>query len=179
MRNTILKLGLFVVSSVLVFGQPRARLASDLPDKGGKKVDVIIQFNDPPGHSHLNSVKSGELKRKLPAIDGAVFSMPVKALKGLAHNPRIKYVSPDRRVQATLDYAHPTVGADLAQSYGWSGEGVGVAVIDSGIMLVDDLKNEKGSGSRILSERPEYFLRLPNRATPQKRTTTPRSRRIC
>ncbi len=118
MRNTILKLALFITASAVAFGQPQSRLAPDLPDQGGEKVDVIIQFNEAPGQSHFNSINSGELKRKLPAIDGAVFSMPVKALQGLAHNPRIKYVSPDRDVNAALDYAHPTVGADTAQQYG-------------------------------------------------------------
>ncbi len=139
MRNTILKLALFITASAVAFGQPQSRLAPDLPDQGGEKVDVIIQFNEAPGQSHFNSINSGELKRKLPAIDGAVFSMPVNALQGLAHNPRIKYVSPDREVTASLDYAVPAVGADVAQSYGWVGTGVGVAVIDSGISDQGDL----------------------------------------
>ncbi len=131
MRNTILKLALFITASAVAFGQPQSRLAPDLPDQGGEKVDVIIQFNEAPGQSHFNSINSGELKRKLPAIDGAVFSMPVNALQGLAHNPRIKYVSPDREVTASLDYAVPAVGADVAQSYGWVGTGVGVADLAS------------------------------------------------
>ena len=121
MRDTILKLGLFITASAVAFGQPAGRLAPDLPDNGRENVDVIIQFNEAPGQRDFDSVNGGELKRKLPAIDGALFSMPAKALKGLANNPRIKYVSPDRNVFATLDYAAPTVGGDVAASYGWDG----------------------------------------------------------
>ena len=120
-------------------------------DKGGEKVDVIIQFNEAPGQSHFNSVNSGELKRRLPAIDGAVFSMPVKALKGLAHNPRIKFISPDREVFASLDYAVPAVGGDLAQLYGWDGDGIGIAIIDSGVEPNTTVTSTRSSTRRAFS----------------------------
>ena len=51
MRKTILGFGFYIIATVVAFGQPAQRLAPDLPDRGGEKVDVIIQFNDPPGQS--------------------------------------------------------------------------------------------------------------------------------
>ncbi len=130
MQRTISRLAVFILSVGLCLGAPK--LAKDLPAKGTEKVDVIIQFVDAPGAGDFASVR-GQLKRNLPAVNGALFSMPVKALKGLANNPRIQYVSPDRKVGATLDDAAPTIGADIARYYGWNGYGVGIALLDSGV----------------------------------------------
>jgi len=63
----------------------------------------------------------------------------VKALKELASDDEVVRISPDRPVKALLDYAAPTVGADLAWQSGWDGSGIGVAVIDSGINPALDL----------------------------------------
>ena len=59
--------------------------------------------------------------------------MPAAALKGLAKNPAIRFISPDRQVHAALDHARPAIGADIAQQYGWDGAGVTVAIIDTDI----------------------------------------------
>ena len=76
--------------------------------------------------------------------------MPAEALAGLARNPSIKYVSPDRAVQPTMDYAVPAVGADLALDYGWDGTGIGVAIIDSGIRNLIGFRPDKGTKSRVV-----------------------------
>ncbi len=75
-------LTLFVVASLGGIAQPNGRLSPDLPKKGSEKVDVIIQFNDPPRQQDHNEVQDQ---------DGD--SMPVNALEGLASNPRIKDVT--------------------------------------------------------------------------------------
>ena len=54
-------------------------------------------------------------------------------LKALGNDPDVEFVAPDREVFASLDNAVVTVGADFAASYGWNGEGIGIAVLDSGI----------------------------------------------
>src|SRR6185436_13030960 len=47
---------------------------------------------------------------------------------------RVQSISPDRRVVATMDIAVPTVGGDRLQTYlGYTGKGVTVAVLDSGV----------------------------------------------
>src|SRR5205823_6421301 len=60
---------------------------------------------------------------------------------GLAAQPETTYVSLDRPVSGTLEFAEPTVDADIALQYGWTGAGVGVAVIDSGVYSHPDLKS--------------------------------------
>jgi len=42
-------------------------------------------------------------------------------------------VSPDRLLTPTLNTVAATVGATVAQSYGYTGAGIGVAVLDSGV----------------------------------------------
>ncbi len=54
----------------------------------------------------------------------------------------MRYVSPDRRIAGSLEYAAPTVGGDIAFQSGWTGSGVGVAIIDSGVAgSIPDLKS--------------------------------------
>ena len=139
-----------MLTTAFALAQPHTKIAPDLHDIDPKeKVDVIVQFDGHPGEEHFDAVRSqgGELKAKLPIIDGALFSMPARALKALENNPVISYVSPDREVNAALDYAQPTVGADIALQYGWDGEGIGVAVIDSGISGHADLQYSKSVNS--------------------------------
>src|SRR5581483_6552516 len=67
-----------------------------------------------------------------------------------ADDPDVAYVSPNRPVTAASDYAEATVGADVAQSYGWDGNGIGVAIIDSGISDHPDLHDPATGLSRVV-----------------------------
>src|SRR5437870_570843 len=110
-----------------------AKSAKDLARKhDNTTVDVIVQFR--PGqasHKPIDAI-GGHVKDDLPIVDGVLASIPVEALEGLENNPNVIFVSPDREIHSTMDYANPTIGADIARSYGYDGTGIGVAVIDSG-----------------------------------------------
>ena len=58
-------------------------------------------------------------------------------------DPKVAYISLDRPVRGSLaqatDYADVAVGANIAASYGLTGKGVGVAIMDSGISAHPDL----------------------------------------
>src|SRR5262249_1678664 len=99
------------------------------------RVDVIMQFRHGPqaGDFAAISASGGRLQKTFKHLHGIVVSVPAAALHGLAANPNVTYVSPDRKLMGTLEFAEPTVGAATAFQYGWNGDGVGVAVIDSGI----------------------------------------------
>src|SRR4051812_34510703 len=49
-------------------------------------VDVIVQFASAPTAADLEAIahSGGALKRRLPNIDGALFSLPGAALQGIA-----------------------------------------------------------------------------------------------
>jgi subtilisin family serine protease len=60
---------------------------------------------------------------------------------------------PDRDLQPTLDYTATAVGADLAFTSRWTGLGIGIAVIDSGIDITHpDFAAAKGPGRVAYSE---------------------------
>ena len=132
----IIQFAICLLTASITFAQGNSKLARDLDGlHPGEKVDVIVQFHQVPSEADFDTVrrKGGNLKKGLPAVKGGVFSVPAAALKGLANNPAIKFISPDRNVNAALDYSQPTVYADMAQGLGWNGDGIGVAIIDSGV----------------------------------------------
>jgi len=129
----------FALTTVAMTGIAAAspKLAPDLDGhRRGASVDVIVQFKTSPGaksHAAIQS-RGGTLHATLPLVRAASYSLPFDALEALAADPNVAYVSPDRPVTATLDYATRAAQADLASiSYGLDGTGIGVAVIDSGI----------------------------------------------
>src|SRR4051812_18548229 len=114
-----------------------ARLSDDLQRvPPGAMVDVIVQFTGAPSAADLEAIgrSGGSLKRRLPNIEGGLFTLPGAALQGISRNPHVLYVSPDRRLSGSLEFAEPTTGANIAFQYGWTGAGIGVAIIDSGIV---------------------------------------------
>ena len=149
MRRSLMLLTLSLMASLAWAGSPK--LATDLPDQGGvDRVDVIVQFTHPVTGDDLNGLRGvGTLKAELPLINAALVSVPAPALKGLANNPRIKFVSPDRGLSGAMDFTAAAVAADVAYSYGYDGSGVGVAIIDSGIYEHEELKNSSGTSSRV------------------------------
>ena len=78
----------------------------------------------------------------LDIINSYVLDVPNQLLKKLEANPDIFRVHFDRPIKAHNYRTRVTVGADIVQSYGVTGAGIGVAVIDSGIATWhDDLTN--------------------------------------
>ena len=72
-----------------------AKLSNDLQRVSpGSMVDVIVQFEAPPTEPDFNDVlgSGGALKQRLPNIQGALFSLPGAALRGIANNPRVRYI---------------------------------------------------------------------------------------
>ena len=71
-------------------------------------------------------------------------------LAALARDGRVKYVSPDREVAATLQHAIPAVDANVAQAAGFDRRGIGIAVIDSGVSAHPDLTDDGCAQSRVV-----------------------------
>ena len=119
-----------------------AKISPDLPlGNRSDVVDVIVQFQTPvtPADHKKVTDRGGQLKQALDLVHGGLYSMPVEMLEDLERDPEVAYISPDRIVHGMLEYANPAINANLAFQYGFDGTGVGVAVIDSGIIEVPDL----------------------------------------
>ena len=145
------------------------KVAPDLsrinPDQA---VNVIVRYKMRPSARHHQAIerKGGHLRQNLDLVNSGSYTVSASGLQDLANDPDVEYVAPDRPVNATLDYANPAINANLALSYGYNGEGVTVAVIDSGIMdSHPDLMDAYGrsrvvySESFNLSEGNDYFDR--------------------
>ncbi len=138
----------------LVCSLGASNIAADLANVDPHSVvNVIVQFISPPSSQESRAInKVGGIPQQgdLGLIRAASYSLPAKAVAALAHDPNVAYISPDRPVNPTVDYAIPTIGAQTAFSYGWTGTGVGVAIIDSGMLTETDLLNKWGTGTRVV-----------------------------
>ncbi|MDB6352168.1 S8 family serine peptidase [Trichococcus sp. K1Tr] len=114
------------------------------PNNSADFQDVIVRFKDKPGQAELHAFKGlgGEVSNVftiIPAISG---KLPAKAIEALKNNPQVEVVELDYSVQA-LEYSAENelgnswgvdhINADAALAAGYSGEGVKVAVLDSGV----------------------------------------------
>src|ERR1017187_6692186 len=113
-------------------------LAALPPDQ---QVTVIVRYtHQPEARHHLNIARrGGRVQRNLELVNSVVYTLPASALADLENDPDVEYVSPDRPLAATLDYANPAINANIARQYGWNGTRVTVAVVQSGIMNPADL----------------------------------------
>jgi serine protease AprX len=113
--------------------------------KGHDKQRVIVRMVPGTRGATVRRLKGGgvTVRSEHALIDAATLEIPRKALEGLAHNPNILSISSDAVTGAhvtvapsgaTLRYAlGVTTSATLSTTSGPKGNGVGVAVIDSGI----------------------------------------------
>jgi len=152
--RTLLTLSAILLSAILAYAGPATnhKMSSDLQGKTlPAQVNVIVQFNHVPNVGNHQMVQSwgGVLRRELPSVKGATYSVPASALASLASDPSVVYISPNRHLKSAgtastsqlLDYHLETINASAAVPLGLDGTGVGVAVIDSGVASVGDLSN--------------------------------------
>lgn len=104
------------------------------------RVDVLIAFRNLPGavDEALVRAAGGEVKHTFRIVHAVAARLPEQAVAALRRNPRISIVEPDVRifaVDAELDntWGVKRIGAGQAHTGGFRGNGVKVAVIDSGI----------------------------------------------
>src|SRR5260370_17787803 len=134
LRTGMLWIALFLTTSAL-WGQ-NSKLAPDLQNIGLlQQVDVIVQYNRVPLLTDLLNIQllGGTVNGPLNLVTGVVVRLTGAVLSLLSLDPAVTYITPDRLLLPTLDYAAPAVNADIAFQSGLTGAGVGIAVLDSGI----------------------------------------------
>ena len=144
---------IFLLVHVSLFAQQHSKLAPELRSVSRQPlVDVIVQFTRTPTARHHQRIvaRGGTIQRELRLIKAGSYSVPGSALTSLAHDPDVAYISPDRPLFSTnngsptavLDYHTDSVNAPAAWTQGLNGSGIGVAVIDSGIIDIPDLHGQ-------------------------------------
>ena len=153
-----------LLASGMAFGQhSTAHFSPDLSGylaqakQGGvskyQTVRVIVQYKQVPTEAHYAKMQSrgGFLHSKLHMIKGAAFTVPVSILPALEADPEIASVSIDHPMQVMDDLTNSAIGAGSVWNSGYTGAGIGVAVIDSGINdSHPDLKNSSETASRVV-----------------------------
>ena len=123
------------------------KLAPDLANVDSlSNVRVIVQWNRDPESEHQKVFdRGGSLHSSHHSIKAGTYTLPAYALQDLANDPDVKYIAPDRPLKAKLDYTAAAMNAATVWNAGWTGTGIGVAVIDSGISPDPNLG---GNGSK-------------------------------
>lgn len=119
-------------------GKVHQDLVRKMASRGGEsRFRVIVKYR-----AHVAKSKAVESAR-LPERPSRVLSVvPVVALsaapteiEALGHEPDVERIWPDLRVRACLDVSAPLIGAPRVWHEGYTGAGVGIAVLDTGIDL--------------------------------------------
>ena len=137
----LLRAGLLVIATGTFGLAGSGKLAPDLNNASpDRQVDVIVQYRVAPTAAHHNRVaaRGGALHRKLDFIHGAHYRVPASAVRQLAADPDVAYVTPDRPVKGMLNVTSQAVNSGIANQSGYDGTGIGVAVLDSGIHDLPD-----------------------------------------
>jgi serine protease AprX len=156
---------LLVLSPILGWGKSK-KFSSDLDPagKGSAMVNVIVQYKVAPEAKHHSKAQAhgANLKHHLDLVRGTAMSIPANQLQSLvADDPDIAYVSPDRPLQGAdgsgYTDAFVAVNGNIAANYtAYSGKGIGVAIIDSGIAggpgMPADLKDSAGHNRVVFQQ---------------------------
>ncbi|GGN97679.1 S8 family serine peptidase [Saccharibacillus kuerlensis] len=102
---------------------------------------VIVMFKDKADKSLVGKA-NGRINREFQHIPALAVSLPAAAVKGLAHNPNVQSIEIDQPVkteQQNQDWGIQKTNAPSAWASGYTGKGVKVAVVDTGIAAHEDL----------------------------------------
>lgn len=150
MRQMILAVAVLIATTLTVSAKNQ-KISGDTQTRSAGAVDVIVQFKHTPTAAHAAKITSrgGSLKSDLSLVNALHVSMPSNRLQDLASDPEVAYISPNRqlfRMHSTIpfDVPSPAVNAPYAWTLGFTGQGISVAVIDSGTQDSPDLQNSSG-----------------------------------
>jgi serine protease AprX len=156
----VLRLLIILGAGVVLAQDIESKISPDLTKGTGQfgrerqtgPVRVIVQYNEEAGAMQRMRAKmaqrGGVLRsaRHLAGLNMSAGEMFDDEIRELAKNPDIKYISPDREVSASISNVRYVTGANDAFDLGFTGKGIGVAVIDSGITPGTDFSNCQGGG---------------------------------
>jgi serine protease AprX len=121
----------------------------DRNEKGGTSR-AIIQLKTGSDVSADVAKLGGKLGRRLGLMNGLAVELPNKVLRKLADNPAVDRIIWDRPLDSTMNRVAVTVGARAVQeNLGYTGAGIGVAVIDSGITSWHDDLTYQGRSTLV------------------------------
>jgi len=143
---------LVLISAVTrCYASDTTKLSPDLQKSTAPKARVVVQYNQPPSLLDLQLLSSlGSLLNALPLVNAVVADLPLPNILSLSNQANVKYISLDRTLAPTLSNAAPAVNAFAAWQSGYTGKGIGVALVDSGVSSNPDLNGGFLGLSRVV-----------------------------
>jgi serine protease AprX len=143
-----------------------AELSRRSNDRNGSNTTRVI-VTLVPGAQLPNEFKKYSRNTTLDLINGQVLDLPNGVLKSMAAHPSLFRVQYDRPIQSHNYRTAVTVGARTVQeNLGYTGAGIGIAVIDSGITTWhDDLTNTTSKLFPYGNQRVAKFVDFVNGRT--------------
>ena len=168
MRRTVLCLALAVSGIGAWQGVSTPAGGGPIAASEGSAARVIVQGVSGGAAAAAVARHGGRVVRPLPIVDGVAARVPPPELAALTADPGVRAVTPDGAlaVQADTTDASPVhnasavfpevVGADALWAKGWTGAGVAVALVDTGIDKVGDLAGRVKGGIDLTDEGDPY-----------------------
>ncbi len=129
---------------------------------GARKSQVVLRLQ--PGTALPPALQQYVKGRRLALIDAYVLDVPDSVLPSLETLPQVASAHQDRLAWAADYLSARATGADrVAQQLGFTGAGVGVAVVDSGVATWhDDLTDSAGGSYPYGNQRVAKFVDFVN-----------------
>ncbi|MGI4829301.1 MAG: S8 family serine peptidase [Janthinobacterium lividum] len=139
------------------------KCSADVDQATTATVPVIVQYANDPSDAEIGAVGNlGSVTNRMHSVKALAAKISASQLTALASRPGVAYVSLDRPVKArqavtppaaptppvvstltpigtTPEFTAEPINAPWAVAQGFNGQNIGVAVIDSGINITNDL----------------------------------------
>src|SRR5262249_17128116 len=142
---------LIATITVSAYAADSTKLSPDLRKTTASTARVVVQYNSQPSLLDLQLLSTlGSILNALPLVNGIVAQLPLSNILSLSNQSNVKYISLDRPLAPSLSNAAPAVNAFAAWQSGYTGAGIGVALIDSGVASHPDLNGGFLGLSRVV-----------------------------
>lgn len=145
---------LLILALCFSFIVPAAGIASD----GQEKMEYLVQFDGKVDRGLLNAfgVNDGEVLHTYNLLPVALVELTEKQFKGLSNHPKIVAVEYNAEVQAlaqTVPWGVPHVQGTDSHAAGYTGSGMKVAILDTGIDKThEDLSTNVKGGYSVFTD---------------------------
>jgi subtilisin family serine protease len=156
----------FLMAAVTVACADDSKISPELRNyPSSQKAQVIVQYA--PGTQVncsglfgfigclVNDILKlgGAILGQLPLVNGVVALLDGNGIQGLSNQSNVVYISKDRSLTPSLSNAAEAVDADFAWQSNYTGAGIGVALIDSGVSNHVDLYQGVLPFSRVVYQK--------------------------